>query len=78
MTPDDLVKAALESPADGGAVAGDWPVSPDLPWYRPPAITAGIRRIEAREQFRRYAATAPDSGLRRWAATMAGRPDGNE
>ncbi|SNY45512.1 nucleoside deaminase [Paractinoplanes atraurantiacus] len=65
---------ALESPADGGAaVAAGWPVSPDLPWYLPPAITAGIRRPEAVNQFRRYAATAPDSGLRRWAQTMAGR-----
>ncbi|MFF5081398.1 hypothetical protein ACFY36_30490 [Actinoplanes sp. NPDC000266] len=69
----DDVYYALESPADGGAaVAAGWPVSPELPWYRPPTIIAGIRRSEARDQFRRYSATAPDSGLRRWAGTMAG------
>ncbi|XVU20696.1 deaminase [Actinoplanes sp. CA-054009] len=63
---------ALESPADGAAaVAAAWPPHPDLPWYRPPTITAGIRRAEAQAQFRRYSATAPDSGLRRWAEAMA-------
>jgi tRNA(adenine34) deaminase len=71
----DEVCYALESPADGGAaVAASWPVSPDLPWYRPPVLHGGLRRDEARDQFRRYCAVAPDSGLRRWAQTMAEQP----
>jgi tRNA(adenine34) deaminase len=66
----------LESPADGGsAVAANWPVSPELPWYRPPAITGGIHRAEARDQFRRYRDSAPDSAFRTWAATLAALPD---
>ncbi|GAB2571770.1 hypothetical protein Aab01nite_04110 [Paractinoplanes abujensis] len=62
----------LESPADGGtaAVTGR-PVDPALPWYRPPAITGGLRRDETRDQFRRYADAGPDNSFRRWARTMA-------
>ncbi|GIE29552.1 hypothetical protein Ait01nite_025970 [Actinoplanes italicus] len=68
----DEVYYALESPADGGAAVGaSWPVSPDLPWYRPPAIVGGVRRAEARDQFRRFRDSAPDSGMRTWAATLA-------
>jgi tRNA(adenine34) deaminase len=61
----------LESPADGGAgVAATWAPSPDLPWYRAPAMTGGLRREQVRDQFRRYCERAPDSGFRRWAATL--------
>ncbi|MCY1143313.1 deaminase [Actinoplanes sp. Pm04-4] len=69
----DEVYYGLESPADGGAalVAG-WPVSADLPWYRPPVIVGGIRRDEVRDQFRRYCEGAPESGFREWAATLTG------
>jgi tRNA(adenine34) deaminase len=68
----DEVYYALESPADGGAAVGaSWQVSPDLPWYRPPTIVGGIRRAEARDQFRRFRDQAPDSGIRTWAATLA-------
>ncbi|WP_433307227.1 nucleoside deaminase [Actinoplanes sp. CA-030573] len=61
----------LESPADGGtALVEDWPVSEDLPWYAPPAMTGGIRRDEVRDQFRRFCDRAPESGFRRWARTL--------
>ena len=67
----DEVYYGLESPADGGAaVAADWPVSPDLPWYRPPVMLGGLRRAEVRDQFRRYCDSARESGFRRWAATL--------
>ncbi|GAA0553895.1 hypothetical protein GCM10010172_40600 [Paractinoplanes ferrugineus] len=66
----------LESPADGGsAVAATWPGSPDLPWYRAPAITGGIRRAQVRDQFSRYCERAPESGRRRWAASLTALPD---
>ena len=69
----DEVYYGLESPADGGAaVAAAWPVSADLPWYRPPVIVGGLRRDEVRDQFRRYCERAPESGFRRWAATLTG------
>ncbi|WP_250037546.1 deaminase [Paractinoplanes maris] len=70
----DEVYYGLESPADGGAsVAAAWPVSPDLPWYRPPVMLGGLRRAEVQDQFRRYCERAPDSGLRSWAATLLDR-----
>ncbi|GID28071.1 nucleoside deaminase [Paractinoplanes brasiliensis] len=63
---------ALESPADGGArVAATWPYDPALPWYRPPAITAGLRRAEAQDKFRRYAEAGPDNAFRRWSRHLA-------
>ncbi|WP_213012535.1 hypothetical protein, partial [Paractinoplanes toevensis] len=57
------------------SLARTWPHSPDLPWYTPPTIIARIRRAEVRDQFRRYAATATESGFRRWALTLADLPD---
>jgi tRNA(adenine34) deaminase len=69
----------LESPADGGsAVAATWPTSPDLPWYKAPNITGGIRRAEVQDQFRRYRDRAPESGFRGWADTLAALPDRND
>lgn len=66
---------ALESPADGGArVAATWPTDPALPWYGPPTIEGGLRRAEAKDQFRRYAQAGPDNAFRRWARHLA-RPD---
>ena len=47
-------------------------MSADLPWYRPPVIVGGLRRDEVRDQFRRYCERAPESGFRRWAATLTG------
>lgn len=67
----DEVYYGLESPADGGsALVADWPVSADLPWYAPPAMTGGLRRDEVRDQFRRYCDQAPESGFRTWAQTL--------
>jgi tRNA(adenine34) deaminase len=67
---------ALESPGDGGAgIAAQWRDSPDTPFFRIPTMTAGIRRAQARDQFRRYCATAPNSGFKAWAQTLADRPD---
>jgi tRNA(adenine34) deaminase len=72
----DEIYYGLESPADGGTpLAASWPAHPDLPWYRPPRITGGIRRAEVRDQFRRYCQTAPESGFRRWSYTLANLPD---
>jgi tRNA(adenine34) deaminase len=66
---------ALESPGDGGAkIAANWDPSPDAAWFTPPAVAGGIRREESRDLFRRYCATAADSGMRRWAQTLAGLP----
>lgn len=66
----------LESPADGGsAVAAAWPTNPDLPWYVAPTITGGIRRAQVQDQFRRYCDRAPESGFRRWAASLTALPD---
>jgi tRNA(adenine34) deaminase len=63
----------VESPGDGAsAIAAEWrPRSPDMPGYAAPAMTGGIRRDEVRGMFRRYCETAADSGMRRWAATLA-------
>ena len=67
---------ALESPGDGGAdIAARWRDSPDTPFFRMPTMTAGIRRTQARDQFRRYCAAAPDSGFKAWAQTLAELPD---
>ncbi|MEQ7126992.1 nucleoside deaminase [Actinopolymorpha sp. B11F2] len=66
----------LESPADGAAsVAAGWtPVSADIPSYAAPLMVGGVRRSDVRNQFSRYCETAPDSGLRRWARTLAQLP----
>lgn len=67
---------ALESPGDGGAaLAANWQDSPDTPFFRVPAMTAGIHRAWARDQFRRHCATAPESGFNAWARTLADLPD---
>lgn len=71
----DEIYYGLESPADGGSrIAGSWPHHPDLPWYRPPRMVGGIRRANVRDQFRRYCQTAPESGFRLWAQTLADLP----
>jgi tRNA(adenine34) deaminase len=68
---------ALESPADGGAaIAQSWrPASTGLPGYAAPVMTGGILRHDSRALFRRYCHTAPASGFRRWAQTLADLPD---
>ncbi|HZD97130.1 MAG TPA: nucleoside deaminase [Micromonosporaceae bacterium] len=67
---------ALESPGDGGTgIAAQWRNSPDTPFFRTPTMTGGIRRAQARDQFRRYCAAAPDSGFKTWARTLADLPD---
>lgn len=67
----------LESPADGAAgIAESWdPPSTDLPGYAAPVMVGGLLRAECREQFRRYCATAPESGFRRWAQTLVDLPE---
>lgn len=68
---------ALESPADGAsAIARSWnPASTDLPGYTAPTMIGGILRNHSRELFRRYCRSAPESGFRRWAQTIADLPD---
>jgi tRNA(adenine34) deaminase len=67
----------LESPSDGAAsIAALWrPADPSMPFSRIPVLTGGLHRLECRAQFARYAQTAPDSGFRNWARTLAELPD---
>jgi tRNA(adenine34) deaminase len=67
----------LESPGDGASrVAASWPpAGAALPWYAAPVMTGRVRRDQVRDQFRRYCEAAPESGFRRWAQTLAARPD---
>jgi tRNA(adenine34) deaminase len=65
----------LESLSDGGArIATSWRPSPDAPWFAAPTVVGGIRREASPELFRRYCATAPESGMRRWAQTLVDLP----
>ena len=67
---------ALESPGDGGAgIAAGWLNNPDTPFFQMPTMTAGVHRARARDQFRRYCASAPESGFKTWARTLADLPD---
>ncbi len=73
----DEIYFGLESPADGASgVAAGWQRSPDLPWYGPPRMVGGLHREAVRDQFRRFCESAPDSGYRRWARTLADLPGG--
>jgi tRNA(adenine34) deaminase len=67
----------LEAPSDGAAgIATVWqPTRPDMPFSQVPQLIGGIRRLECRTQFARYVATAPESGPRSWAQTLADLPD---
>jgi tRNA(adenine34) deaminase len=61
----------LESPADGGAlIAAGWKTHPTMPWFAAPIMTAGVRRAQARDQFRRYIDTADESGYAKWARSV--------
>lgn len=66
----------LESPSDGASGVGAvWqPARPDMSFSRIPPLTGGIRRLECRAQLARYAAAAPESGLRTWAQGLADLP----
>lgn len=62
----------LESPGDGGSsIAGSWVGSADAPQFTAPRVVGGVQRAVVQEQFRRYARTAAESGLTRWARTLA-------
>jgi tRNA(adenine34) deaminase len=62
---------ALASPSDGGAaIAAGWRTDPAAPWFTAPAMTAGVRREQSRELFRRYVEQAGPGGMRDWAATL--------
>lgn len=68
---------ALESPSDGAAgIARAWqPESTSLEGYAAPTMIGGLLRPESRELFRQYCRTAPESGYRRWAQSVADLPD---
>ena len=51
------------------------PTRQSMSFSHPPAMAGGHRRQECRDQFRRYAATAANESLRRYAETMAALPD---
>ncbi|WDZ83148.1 nucleoside deaminase [Micromonospora cathayae] len=67
----------LEAPDDGAAgVPAVWrPTRSAMSFSRLPAVAGGFRRQECAEQFRRYAESAPDGSLRRYAESMAALPD---
>lgn len=62
----------LEAPSDGAAgVAAVWqPAELDMSFSHLPALIGGVRRLECRELFGRYAETAPEGGLRRYAKRL--------
>ena len=61
----------LDSPGDGAAeIARNWVPRPEMRWYRAPEVHGGIRAQEARAQFRRFCAQAPDSPVKTWAQTL--------
>jgi tRNA(Arg) A34 adenosine deaminase TadA len=65
-----MVKAAFEVAQEGLAVN----LEPCVMCLGA-AMTGGILRRECRELFRQYCQTAPESGLRSWAQTIADLPD---
>ncbi len=71
------VHYGLEAPDDGAAgVPAVWaPARQDMSFSHLPAITGGHLRTACRDQFRRYAVSAPPGGLRRYADRMAALPD---
>ncbi|WP_326557833.1 nucleoside deaminase [Micromonospora sp. NBC_01796] len=67
----------LEAPDDGAAgVPAVWQPSRQTMWFsQVPAVAGGYRRFECRDQFRRYALTASNTNLRRYAESMSIEPD---
>lgn len=66
---------ALDSPGDGGAwVAAGWRDSAVAPWFAAPVLVGGIHADRSRALFGRYADSRPDSGMGRWARTLADPP----
>lgn len=73
----DELEYGLEAPGDGAhELLAGWRPGPGMEWYAVPPITAGVRRTECRDLYRRWCDTAPAaSGFRHFAETMAGLPD---
>jgi tRNA(adenine34) deaminase len=67
----------LEAPDDGAAgVRAVWqPSRQVMSFSQLPTVTGGYRRGECRDQFQRYARTAPPGSLRQYAESMAALPD---
>lgn len=63
----------LEAPDDGAAaVPNVWqPARQSMSFSHLPAVAGGYRRLECLDQFRRYAETATNPSLRRYAENMA-------
>ena len=63
---------ALESPGDGAVdlVRGWVRVEDDIPGYRLPKISGGIRRAESIRLFERYVSRHPPGPMRDWAETL--------
>ncbi len=72
----DEIYFGLEAPGDGAAGVGAvWrPAAPDADFCRIPPLTGGIHRARCLDQFRRYVRTAPDSGFKTWAQSLASLP----
>lgn len=66
----------LEAPEDGAAgVPAVWqPARQTMSFSHLPAVAGGYRRRECLDQFRRYAVTATNASLRRYAESMAALP----
>jgi tRNA(adenine34) deaminase len=70
-----VIYYGLGSPGDGAArIAREWVPGEGVGWYRAPEMHGGIRAAEARAQFGRYCAPAPDTPLRAWAKTLVAQP----
>ena len=63
---------ALESPGDGAVdlVRGWVRAEDDIPGYRLPMISGGIRREESIRLFERYVSLHPPGPMRDWAETL--------
>jgi tRNA(adenine34) deaminase len=72
-----VIYYGLEAPSDGAAsVSKVWqPASPDMFLSELPKLVGGIRRLQSRAQFARYADAAQASGLQQWAETLAALPE---
>jgi|SRR6185369_4654362 tRNA(adenine34) deaminase len=67
---------ALESPSDGGAwISSVWVNHRDAPFLTAPRVHGGILRSAAKDQHRRYCASAPESGYKAWAQSLLALPD---
>ncbi|MEU2284482.1 deaminase [Streptomyces sp. NPDC013178] len=66
----------LESPSDGaGRVSSVWrPQQPEEDFSQVPTVVGGVLRQQCQTLFERYAESATNAGMRRWASALASLP----